>query len=501
MGAVFEVSDSYEPVAKDSGGKEISQQEFLNTLKSEGAKAFEKIKSMYPNANATDLNKLKEQFLSKPTNKWGDAEKSVYLKVTGEPVTPASVNVYTIPQNTGVDVFSKEAMLVGQFDTLRAMEGGKSKEQYMQENKLGQFAEGNKPQGQFQVAGGKTEESKSSSISTLPNGQQIEWYDPATGKPTPVGVGTYKKVTSQSEQPSNGLVWVKHPTLSLQLQMTPEAAQAKVDQGWSLIGDQPISEQELKNIPAGQQPTKQPSTSLADMSKEELGDVIAGELGFKIDDQLKPIWDMMVDQLKVLESLGKTINPDIEIDETTLKDFEATVANNLDPQFKQKFDLAKEKFEAGIDVMAQQHAAEISSDEKSFQKNLASARENFAQRGLIFSGIREQAEKELATGYEESQKQKELSFQTKAKEFGQPYEEFVGTPAFESFKKLDLPSVEQAKLGLQPGFQLGAPKTLDIGYKTEIPFGELDVSKALAKEQQMAKLKELKGQEIGLKLL
>jgi len=333
-------------------------------------------------------------------------------------------------------------------------------------------------------------------------------YNGKTIKPTDPNYEMYKKYGAM-EQPLKiaskkktvpGLVYVKHPTLDMQLGMDPEAAQRYVsERGYTLIGETPLTSAEL----AAQKAT---DTAVTDVSKTpELGSTVAEE--FDIDmtgwtDEMKSVFNMMTEQIKVLEDLGKTVNPDIEITPETIAEFEDTIKANLDPQFQQKFDIAKEQFESGLDFMAQQRAAARSTDERQFVQNLEQERANLAERGLAFSGIRTRKEKELGLGYEEAQRGKEREFTQRVKGFTQPFEEKVGEQKLKTFTVPEMKQFQGIELGLKPGFKLGGPKTLPVGFEdVSVPFGKLDVERKLAEEAQMEKLKQLKGQEIGMKIL
>lgn len=109
-GTVFVVGQGLVESMLGAEAKQISQQDFYNTLKTHGQKIIDE-------QGITDT-KTKELLLTKPVNAFNDSEKKVYMKALGQnPDESGTVNVYSLPQNTGLDLESEAAQNVVQYGT------------------------------------------------------------------------------------------------------------------------------------------------------------------------------------------------------------------------------------------------------------------------------------------------------------------------------------------------------------------------------------------------
>jgi len=212
-------------------------------------------------------------------------------------------------------------------------------------------------------------------------------------------------------------------------------------------------------------------------------------------------WNAMVDQLKVLEDLGKTVNPDIEITEETLAEFDQIIFDNLDPKFQQDLKIAKEKYEQGLDLIAQNRAAQLATDERDFVNRLQNERANLAENGLIYSGIRGKKELGMKTAEESRQAGIQRELAANMDSFSESYEQYVGSDRMDLWNTPEVGGFGGVNIGLDPGFQPGAPGVPTGGFDTGIEYGQIDIQRKLDEEAQRKELIGLHGEGIGIDLM
>lgn len=107
-------------------------------------------------------------------------------------------------------------------------------------------------------------------------------------------------------------------------------------------------------------------------------------------------YQAMSSYLEKLAGQGKTVNPNITIDEATIQKFTAQAKTELGPYYKSMFDQAQVDLQRSIDRIKQDFSSTEKDIGDQYGQALESTQEAFARRGLNFSTERDKAEKLLA---------------------------------------------------------------------------------------------------------
>lgn len=107
-------------------------------------------------------------------------------------------------------------------------------------------------------------------------------------------------------------------------------------------------------------------------------------------------YQAMASYLEKLAGQGKTVNPNITIDEATIQKFTAQAKTELGPYYKSMFDQAQSDLQRSIDRIKQDYSSTEKDIGDQYGQALESTQEAFARRGLNFSTERDKAEKLLA---------------------------------------------------------------------------------------------------------
>lgn len=94
---------------------------------------------------------------------------------------------------------------------------------------------------------------------------------------------------------------------------------------------------------------------------------------------------------------GQKINPNIEITPSTVQQFLDQATNEIDPYYKNQYNVIKSDLSRNLDVLSKSYDINKRQNENQFKQDLNNKREQLAGNGLAYSGFRGQQEKQLAT--------------------------------------------------------------------------------------------------------
>jgi hypothetical protein len=107
-------------------------------------------------------------------------------------------------------------------------------------------------------------------------------------------------------------------------------------------------------------------------------------------------YSAMQGYIKTLTDQGKTVNPNITIDQATIDKFTGQAKDELGPYYESVFSQAQDDLNRSIERIKQDYAAGEQELGQKYGKALESTQEDYARRGLGFSSERDKAEKLLA---------------------------------------------------------------------------------------------------------
>lgn len=113
--------------------------------------------------------------------------------------------------------------------------------------------------------------------------------------------------------------------------------------------------------------------------------------------ELDAILTTMEKYMADLIASGKMLNPNIELDPTTVQKFLEQATNEIDPYYAGQIKTIKDELQNNLAGLQQKYELQKKDAEATFKKTLAGARESYAGAGTIFSGQRNRGEGELVS--------------------------------------------------------------------------------------------------------
>lgn len=149
---------------------------------------------------------------------------------------------------------------------------------------------------------------------------------------------------------------------------------------------------------------------------------------------MKDAYDAISGYVDTLKQQGKVVNPNITIDDVTIKRFTDQAKAELAPFYKQTFDQADADIRKSIEQIKQDFGTQQRDLSQAFGQQLESTQQNFADRGLTFSSQRDTAEQKLAQDYNE---RAQAAAEAASRQAGS-----VGTQAERTLGSSNLPSLD-----------------------------------------------------------
>jgi hypothetical protein len=199
----------------------------------------------------------------------------------------------------------------------------------------------------------------------------------------------------------------------------------------------------LESIQSG----KQVSKDIMDQMEEEF------DTGNPADNAaLKELRQFIKEQM----DQGLKINPNLNFDEATLAKFLEAAKKQVNPFFQQQIDVIKQKVARELPSLQSDYDRRIKEEESGFEQGLGTARENYAQEGLAFSGNRARGEIGLEEAQNRNLQSLSESYGSKIGDLGRTAEEELGTTNTD----FSIPGIEQYSASRQGrgGFQKGGKK-------------------------------------------
>lgn len=168
------------------------------------------------------------------------------------------------------------------------------------------------------------------------------------------------------------------------------------------------------------------------------------------DPQLDELARTMEGQLRSTIQGGNVLNTAITISPEKIKEFTDQALREVDPYYKGQFESYRKEF----DQVVTESLAEFQAGEKAvtreFGEGLRTKREELAERGLAFSGVRRREEGELATGFQARLEQARRGILSAARTGIRSLERTVGT---RQLGGLPIPQLRSLDIGgtFQPG--------------------------------------------------
>jgi hypothetical protein len=134
-----------------------------------------------------------------------------------------------------------------------------------------------------------------------------------------------------------------------------------------------------------------------------------------------------------MKAQGKRVNPDITIDDATVKRFLEQAKSELGPYYRQQFQQTEDDLKVAFKQLQEDQAKRELALSKRYGRELEATQESFAQRGLTFGTARERAEQTLAGDYATELEAGVTESARRARELGTTGERTLGTTAFPSF--------------------------------------------------------------------
>ena len=204
----------------------------------------------------------------------------------------------------------------------------------------------------------------------------------------------------------------------------------------------PITKQYIANI---QQPTTQPTQStqqsITQPTKQvtlpggqqvtinNKGDIVAG-------------LDSLNKMLDAAKKSGMKVNPDLtpeDLKDLTLEDFMSQAESSIAPFYKQEFDLAKQDFSRILNQIKEGYQRNQEDIARQTEQAQLTGRQNLAERGLAFSGQRQQFETKITDAERRMEEaNRRLSF-NQAGQYGRTLERQLGTS---NIQGLNVPQIE-----------------------------------------------------------
>lgn len=224
--------------------------------------------------------------------------------------------------------------------------------------------------------------------------------------------------------------------------------------------------EEIITLPSGAKAKYDPQTGSYRLFQS------ATETSLTGDPNLDELLRVIKDSLDSLRERGQMINPNVAITPERLAEFTAFASQKIDPFFASQLKIAQEGFLRDVgfskeDILRQEQEAEIK-----YGRDLRKLQAGFGTRGLAFSGLRREGEREFAretqVGLEE--KRRELGFKagTAARTFAQKFgglqgQAFPSTPTLGAAPRV-LPGVSEFARGTEevPFYEISPELSRDL---------------------------------------
>lgn len=155
-----------------------------------------------------------------------------------------------------------------------------------------------------------------------------------------------------------------------------------------------------------------------------------------------PQQDSLLEQLSTyvndLVNKGYTINPDLNIDDSTIAKFLDQAQKEINPYYAQMIEGEKQKLARDLGQTAEQYGNEVKNQEVQFGQNLDNARESYADRGLTFSGQRGLGEQNMLDAQNRSLQSLSSQYGNQFSNVLQGAEQKLGTANLSGFKLPEL---------------------------------------------------------------
>jgi len=171
------------------------------------------------------------------------------------------------------------------------------------------------------------------------------------------------------------------------------------------------------------------------------GDGVEDDLGVDTSgwsQDMIDIFTQMTDLLEAQIAAGNTINPDIEIDETTVAGFLDQAQKELDPYYSSLIEMAKKDLTDTFRYKQESQQLAETQTERQYGKDLEQMGIGYAETGEAYSGKRIKSEQELAQSTQEAVDQSRRDFFYQTTGLGTAAERTYGS---KSLKDLSFPTI------------------------------------------------------------
>lgn len=218
-------------------------------------------------------------------------------------------------------------------------------------------------------------------------------------------------------------------------------------------------------------------------------------------DTQRTAWGAFVDYISSMKSQGKTVNPNITVDDATINRFMDQAKREAEPYYRSVINQTQAELNKQLRRMSEDFTTQEKGLESQYGRALESTQDSFARRGLEFSSDRTKAENDLASDTSRALQGLERGTMRNAEDTVSAGAKFLGS------RNLQLGNFQIDSTGLptmgQPG-QYGFTRTggkRSLFQQPSETYGELERNRLIDEEQRKNQLLAVERGRRGLSYL
>ncbi|RJO60401.1 hypothetical protein C4544_05240 [candidate division WS5 bacterium] len=202
-----------------------------------------------------------------------------------------------------------------------------------------------------------------------------------------------------------------------------------------------------------------------------------------LDETLKGVREY----LETLKAQGMKLNPAIEITPEVTQRFINQAETELSPYYSSRIKVIKNDLNRNLETLNKQYLSQKARAETEFRNSLAATQEDFADRGLTFSGQRQKTEGQFGESAGRYFEDLASSFAEKGREFGTTAERTLGSRELDG---LTSPSITTYKPEIGTDFNLSETGSRSLFSPESGVVGSLEREKLAAKKARELELEK-----------
>lgn len=201
-----------------------------------------------------------------------------------------------------------------------------------------------------------------------------------------------------------------------------------------------------------------------------------------LDETLKGI-SSYLDSIK---SQGMKLNPNVEITPEITQKFLTQAETELEPYYSSQIKAIRTDLIKNLESLQKGYVSQKAKAESEFRDSLASSQEDFAGRGLAFSGQRQKTEQQFGESTGRYFEDLARTYQEKGTEMGSTAQRTIGSSNLD----LSYPSIESYKPNIGTDFTLSSTGSRTLFAPESGVIGSLERERLAAKEARRADLEK-----------